>query len=152
MGSTIWKGENMRKVVVLVAAALTLAVLVPAQADARHNIAHRVKVLEGKVKALQTRTNALYSFTHDCLAWDWVPLASYGDWTAPYNEFGYDWRQPDGTTFYTTALDYADPNSADFFAPAINPACRTQVATRAARLRAEVSELSGGEQKYLHHH
>jgi hypothetical protein len=120
----------MKKVVVLVIAALALAVLMPAQASARHTLAHRVKVLEAKVKALR-------SFTHNCLGFDWVPIGWYGDFTN--GTFGYLYDN-DGAgpvaPFYTSALDVSGaPEQTTFIVAVVNPNCVSKIHARSAVLR-----------------
>jgi hypothetical protein len=98
----------MRKIVILVAAVLTLAVLVPATADARHTLAHRVSTLESKVTKLQRDLRTLRN-RHNTLAQDvacitgGVPVAQFGGTTLGYvfDNDGAGAMAP----FYTTALD-----------------------------------------------
>ncbi len=134
----------MKKLVVLTVAAFLFAAVVPANAAARHTLPHRVKTLEGKVRALQTKVNRLDRFTHNCLAWDWAAIGWFGD---DANEtFGYMYV-PDGAgaqpPFFTSALDIApSPDTTAFYTPAIRPGCIRQVAARATAIRAELGGLS----------
>ena len=136
----------MRRIVLVVLATVSLAAIAAPAASARHTLAHRVSALESKVSALQRKVNNLHRFTHSCLAQDWIPIGWYGDFTAPFGEFGYEWRQPDGvTTIYTTALDVA-PNAEEtaFYVATVNPSCLGQVAARATSLRMRLGALESG--------
>jgi hypothetical protein len=131
----------MRKTVILAAAALTLVVLVPAKADARHNIAHRVKALETKVTAVQRKVNALHTFTHNCLASDWAPIGWYGNEAM---NLGYVYDN-DGAgaaaPFYTSALDIAPPSAATFFIAIADANCLSQIRPRTTALKAELGAI-----------
>jgi hypothetical protein len=132
----------MRRITVLAAAALTIAVLVPAQANARHTTAHRLSALETKVTALQKKVNTLTTFTNNCLAFDWVPIGWYGN---EAQNFGYvydnDGANPAMPEFYTSALDIAPPASATFFVAAVNPNCLSKIATRTTALKVELGAI-----------
>lgn len=139
----------MKKIVVLAVAAFLFAAVVPANAAARHTLPHRVKTLEGKVRALQTKVNRLHRFTHNCLAWDWAAIGWFGD---PNETFGYVY-DPDGAgaqpPFFTSALDIApSPDTTDFYVPAIRPGCIRQVAARATAMRAELGGLSLANERH----
>jgi hypothetical protein len=135
----------MRKAIVLASAALVLCAAVPADALARHTLAHRVRALETKVTALQTKVNALHRFTHNCLAWDWAPIAWYGNEQAGFGYvFDNDGAGP-AMPFYTTALDIAAVSTDTLFHVAVvNGGCLNQVAPPGSALRAELRGAGSG--------
>ncbi len=138
----------MRRLVLLVLATLSLAVIVTPAASARHTLIHRVSTLESKVKALERKVNALHTFTHNCLASDWMPVGWYGDVTAPFDEFGYVYDN-DGpgaqAPFYTTALDIAPSVAESTFVIAIvDSGCVSRIAARSVSATRELSALKRG--------
>lgn len=99
----------MKKILLLALAAVVVAALVPAQAEARHTLAHKVKILEAKMKCI-TRT----------------PVTQFG--TPAGDEFGYLWDNTDDDTgdliaeFGTSAIDVDfGNNTPDFWIAAIKP-------------------------------
>ncbi len=119
----------MKRVLVLAIVTAALVAVFPATAAARHTLPHRVRALEAKVVTLQKKVNALSTFTHNCLGWEWAPLTSYGD---PSANLGYAFDN-DGAgpqaPFYASALDFTDEgDTAHAHVPVINPACLRSVA------------------------
>jgi hypothetical protein len=134
---------NVKRITVMLVAMLAFAGVFAGPAGARHTLAHRVSVLETKVSNLQTKVNNLYKFTHNCIAWDWVALASYGD---ANGTFGYVYDD-DGAgpvpPFYTSSIDYASLEDSQFVVAAVNPDCVSAIRARTSALRASVAALSG---------
>jgi hypothetical protein len=117
----------MRKVTVLFAIAV-VAAIAPTQAAAHHNTQHTLNQTRAKL-------NALHTFVHTCLTWNWVPIAWYGD---PQGEQG----DPEGYVYrvggnenLATGLDIPDPGDEPSFIVAQLrpiPTCLRRVAGRAS--------------------
>src|SRR3712207_3146439 len=107
----------MKRVALL---AVIVAVVGVAPAEAA-TLTQRVRALETKVANLQTKVNRLHAFAHNCIAYDWWPLTSYGDWESGDATFGYLYDEGDGLgPFLTTAIDYDFSGTEDFVAVAAN--------------------------------
>jgi hypothetical protein len=124
----------MRKFIVLVAFA-AVAAIAPTQAAAHHTTAHALTQTRAKL-------NALHNFVHNCLGWQVVPLAVYGD---PEGEQGdaqgyvYD-AGPEN--ILTTSLDLAPSvNQSTFVVAAVRPipACVGRLRRPAVALRTDHS-------------
>jgi len=139
----------MRKFVMLGLVLLLVAGLTPAKADSA-TLRQRVSTLETKVTRLTRKVNRLQAFTHNCIAFDWAPLTSYGD-PDPTAAVGYLFDNNDGSgTFTTSALDFTvEGDSAHIFVAALNPSCLSSVAARTTALRTELRRLAGSDRKLV---
>ena len=93
-------------ITLLVALALSLTASASA-APSPTQLQRQIKALRAQVQTLRADLNEVRATLTATLACQTVvPVVPWGD---PNGSFGYDWFNPDGSNFRTTALDLIDP-------------------------------------------